>query len=85
MGSIGRVGTAYDNALMETTIGLYKSELIHPRQTSWASRQEVETATARWVHWFNSQRLHSSLGYVSPIEFEEAYTAQTQALPRQAA
>jgi putative transposase len=85
MGSIGRVGTAYDNALMETTIGLYKSELIHNRQPNWASRQEVETATTRWVQWFNGQRLHSSLGYVSPIEFEEAYTAQAQALLRQAA
>ncbi len=73
-GSIGRVGTAYDNALMESTIGLFKSELISARQTGWGSRQEVETATTRWVRWFNSDRLHSALEYVSPREFEVAYT-----------
>jgi putative transposase len=76
--------TVHTNALMETTIGLYKSELIHARPTGWASRQEVETATTKWVNWFNTRRLHSSLGYVSPMEFEETYT-QVQALPRQAA
>ena len=83
-GSIGRVGTAYDNALMESTIGLFKSELIHARSTSWCSRQEVETATMRWVRWFNCRRLHSSLDYVSPVDFEMAYT-QAQAMPRLAA
>ena len=75
-GSIGRVGTAYDNALMESTIGLFKNELIHTRQTGWGSRQEVETATARWVRWFNEARLHSALDYLSPTEFEVAYTQQ---------
>jgi putative transposase len=70
---------------METAIGLYQSEPIHVRQTSWTSRQEVETVTTRYMHCFNTQRLHSRLGYVSPNEFEEAYTAQAQALPRQAA
>ena len=65
-GSIGRVGTAYDNALMESTIGLYKTELIHARQTGWMGRQEVETATTRWVTWFNQRRLHSALDYQSP-------------------
>ena len=82
--SIGRVGTAYDNALMESTIGLFKSELIHARSTSWCSRQEVETATMRWVRWCNCRRLHSSLDYVSPVDFEMAYT-QAQAMPRLAA
>ena len=76
--------TAYDNALMESTIGLFKSELIHARSTSWCSRQEVETATMRWVRWFNCRRLHSSLDYVSPVDFEMAYT-QAQAMPRLAA
>ena len=83
-GSIGRVGTAYDNALMESTIGLYKTELIHARQTSWTSRQEVETATTRWVTWFNQRRLHSALDYLSPLDVEGAYTHK-QSLPRQAA
>jgi len=84
VGSIGRVGTAYDNALMESTIGLYKSELIHFRATGWTSRQEVETATARWVAWFNRVRLHGELGHQTPIEIEMAYAHQ-QGQPRQAA
>ena len=83
-GSIGRVGTAYDNALMESTIGLFKSELIYARQAGWVTRQEVETATMRWVTWFNRRRLHSALDYVSPLDFEMAYT-QRQVLLRQAA
>lgn len=73
-GSIGTVGDALDNALMESTIGLYKTELIDAdRQRSWTSRQAVETATAEWVHWFNHQRLHSSIGYQPPIEYEHQY------------
>lgn len=73
-GSIGTVGDALDNALMESTIGLYKSELIHAGgDRSWASRQAVETATASWVHWFNSQRIHSSIAYRTPIEYETDY------------
>ena len=83
-GSIGRVGTAYDNALMESTIGLFKSELIYARQAGWVTRQEVGTATMRWVTWFNRRRLHSALDYVSPLDFEMAYT-QRQVLLRQAA
>lgn len=84
VGSIGRVGTVYDIALMESTIGLYKTELIHARSTGWQSRQEVETATAKWVAWFNRARLHSELGYQTPIETEMAYLHQ-QSLPGQAA
>ena len=78
------MGTAYDNALMESTIGPYKTELISSARRIWTSRQEVETATTAWVSWFNRRRLHSALEYQSPIRFEEAYTQQ-QALPRQAA
>jgi transposase InsO family protein len=71
-GSIGSVGDALDNALMESTIGLYKSELID-RQKSWSGRAEVERETASWVHWFNTTRLHSSIGYTSPIDYENEY------------
>lgn len=63
LGSIGRVGTAYHNALMETTIGPYKTELIHSGRRAWTYSQEVETATTEWVPWFNRQRLHSALEY----------------------
>ena len=83
-GSIGRVGTAYDNALIESTIGLYKTELVHRRAYGWDGRVDLELATTRWVEWFNRQRLHEHLGYSTPIEIEAAYIHQ-QGLPRQAA
>lgn len=76
-GSIGTVGDALDNALMESTIGLYKTELIeHPRRScTWRNWAEVESATADWVHWYNTERIHSSIGYLSPIEKEMEYAS----------
>lgn len=72
--SIGTVGDALDNALIESTIGLYKTELIeHRRRRSWTGRAEVEQETASWVHWFNTTKIHHSIGKRSPIEFEEHY------------
>ena len=72
--SVGTVGDALDNALIESTIGLYKTELIeHDRTRSWTGRAEVEVETASWVHWFNTTRIHHSIGKQSPIEFEEHY------------
>jgi transposase InsO family protein len=57
---------------MESTIGLFKTELID-RQRSWTGRNEVERETAAWVHWFNTERLYSAIGYRPPVEFEELY------------
>ncbi|KSZ56019.1 integrase [Rhodococcus pyridinivorans KG-16] len=74
-GSIGSVGDALDNALMESTIGLYKTELID-RAQSWSGRGEVERETAEWVRWFNTDRLHSAIDYLSPIEYETRYREQ---------
>ena len=71
-GSIGPVGDALDNALMESTIGLYKTELID-RRSSWAGRADLERETASYVSWFNTTRLHSSLRYLPPIEYEAAW------------
>lgn len=73
-GSIGSVGDALDNAMMESTIGLYKTELIDvdPART-WRDAREVETETASWVYRYNHQRLHSSIGDVPPIEYEQDY------------
>src|ERR671919_783854 len=72
--SIGTVGDALDNALMESTIGLYKTELIdHDPTLSWTARAEVERETASWVHWYNTTRIHHSTGKIPPIEFEEHY------------
>jgi transposase InsO family protein len=79
-GSIGSVGDAPDNALMESTIGLFKTELID-RQRSWTGRAAVERETAAWVHWFNTERLHSAIGYRPPVEFENNYYRDTTAAP----
>ncbi|MEU1444023.1 IS3 family transposase [Streptomyces mirabilis] len=67
--SIGSVGDAYDNALMESTIGLYKTELIKP-QRPWRTLSQVELATAEWVDWYNHRRLHGEIGHVPPVEYE---------------
>lgn len=75
--SVGSVGDSYDNALAETVIGLYKTELIRgPTAGPWRSVDDVELATLAWVHWHNTQRLHSRLGDIPPVEFEQAYPAQ---------
>ena len=72
--SVGSKGDSYDNALAETINGLYKAELIH--RQSWKSREAVELATLRWVHWFNHQRLLSSIGYIPPAEAEANFYEQ---------
>ncbi len=70
--SIGSVGDAYDNALAESLNGSYKEELIRgPGQRPWRKVDDVELATLSWVHWWNTARLHESLAYVPPAEFEE--------------
>lgn len=70
--SVGTVGDALDNALAESTIGLYKTELIKPRGP-WHNKKEVEIATAVWVDWYNNHRLHSACGGRPPTEFETLY------------
>jgi putative transposase len=78
--SIGTVGDALDNALMESTIGLFKTELIK-KDGPWRSLADVELATAEYVDWYNAQRLHTAIGGVPPDEYEAAYYAQTQPDP----
>ncbi|MEI8083920.1 MAG: IS3 family transposase, partial [Actinomycetes bacterium] len=81
--SIGSVGDAYDNALAETTIGLFKTECYRigspflPRQPR--TLAELEDAVATWVHWFNTSRLMHRLGLIPPLEYETAYYAATSA------
>jgi putative transposase len=72
--SIGSVGDSYDNALAETTIGLFKTELIHPRRP-WRTADQLELAVLEWIDWFNHRRLHSACGGVPPAEFEAAHYA----------
>jgi putative transposase len=68
LGSIGTVGDALDNALAESFVDSYKTELIADRV--WRSQTQLELATVAWVAWFNTARLHSSLGDIPPVEFE---------------
>ena len=70
--SVGSKGDSYDNALAETIIGLYKTELIR-RRGPWKGIDDVEFSTLEWVDWFNHRRLLEPIGDVSPAEFEAAY------------
>jgi putative transposase len=72
LASIGTVGDSYDNAMAESVIGLYKTECIN-KEGPWTGVDDVELATSGWVHYYNTHRLHSSIGYVPPIEYETAY------------
>ena len=74
--SIGTVADSYDNALAETTNGLYKTECVYgPDAAGWDDVDELELATLSWVHWFNEQRLHEHCRHVPPAEFEQAFYA----------
>jgi transposase InsO family protein len=68
LGSIGSVGDAYDNALAESFVDTFKTELICDRV--WRTRSQLELAIVEWVAWFNNDRLHESLGDLPPAEFE---------------
>jgi transposase InsO family protein len=70
--SVGSRGDSYDNALAETIIGLYKTELIR-RRGPWRGIDDVEYATLEWVDWFNQRRLLEPIGHVPPAEFEAAH------------
>ena len=70
--SVGSVGDAYDNAMAESVIGLYKTEVIKKRGT-WKHRQSVEFATLAWVNWFNNRRLLEPIGNIPPAELEQMY------------
>jgi putative transposase len=74
--SIGSVGDGYDNALAETTIGLYKTELIN-RQGPWKTIDQVELATLEWVDWYNHRRLQGACEGLPPVEFEQARARQS--------
>jgi putative transposase len=77
--SVGSVGDAYDNALAESVIGLYKTELIRPRGP-WRTAEQVEIATLHYIDWFNRQRLFEACGDIPPAELETAYYRQNPSL-----
>lgn len=70
--SVGSRGDSYDNALAESIIGLYKTELIRKRGP-WKNLDDVEYATLEWVDWFNHRRLFENIGYIPPAELEEMF------------
>jgi putative transposase len=70
--SVGSAGDSYDNALAESVIGLYKTELVHPRGP-WRTLDELELATLEWIDWYNHRRIHSAIGNATPAEHERAF------------
>lgn len=73
--SIGSVGDSYDNALAESVIGLFKTELVR-RHGPWRNIDDLELAALGYVDWFNHRRLHSEIGDVPPAEFEANHYCQ---------
>ena len=74
LASVGTVGDAYDNAMAESFVDSFKTELIADR--IWRSRSQLELAVVEYVAWFNNERLHESLDDLSPAEFEDLYVRQ---------
>ena len=81
-GSVGSVGDAYDNALAETTIGLYKTECVRPRSPfrngPLRTLADLEEITSAWAHWYNNERLMHRLGRKPPAEAEAGYWARQE-------
>ena len=83
--SIGTIGDSYDNALAESTIGLFKTELHrNPAVLAqvgghWTGLDDLEIATCGWVSWFNEERFHGELDDLTPAEVEVAYYERSQA------
>lgn len=75
--SVGSRGDAYDNAMAESVIGLYKAEVIR-HEGPWKGLDEVEFATLEWVDWFNNKRLLEPIGNIPPAEAEARYYAQIE-------
>src|SRR3954449_6158173 len=79
LASIGTIGDSYDNALAETVVGLYKTECVR-HDGPFRGVDDLELATLSWVHWFNTSRLHSSIGNIPPVEYEQQHYRQNAAL-----
>ena len=77
--SVGTVGDAYDNALAECVVGLFKTEVIN-QIGPWKSMREVEWETLKWIDWYNNRRLLGPIGYITPAEAEEAFYANLNTL-----
>jgi putative transposase len=80
LASVGSVGDAYDNALAESFVDSFKTELVADRV--WRTRSQLELAVVEYISWFNHDRLHESLGDVPPVEFEELHALRFRAIAR---
>jgi putative transposase len=79
LASVGSVGDAYDNALAESFVDSFKTELISDRV--WRTRSQLELAVVEYIGWFNNSRLHESLGDVPPAEYELAWQSRSDSKP----
>jgi putative transposase len=75
--SMGTVGTSYDNCMMESAWSSLKRELVY--ETHFSTKDEARHLVFEWIIWYNNERLHSSIDYLSPVEFEESWTRQEAA------
>jgi putative transposase len=74
---MGTVGTSYDNCMMESAWSSLKRELVY--ETHFSTKDEARRLVFEWIIWYNNERLHSSIDYMSPVEFEESWTCQEAA------
>jgi len=75
-GSMSRKGNCWDNAVVESFFASLKTELVH--EARWQTRAEAKSAVVAWIEgWYNRARMHSTLGYLSPVEFEKQIATQT--------
>lgn len=81
--SVGSVGDSYDNALAESVIGLFKTEVIN-FLGPWKSMAQVEWETLQWVSRYNNERLHSAIGHRPPQEVEDTFYEQMNTLEKAA-
>ena len=79
LGSTGSVGDAFDNAMAESFVDSFKTELIADRV--WRTRSQLELAIVEWAGWYNHRRLHGELGDIPPVEFEHAHALKLAATP----
>jgi putative transposase len=79
LASVGSVGDAYDNAMAESFVDSFKTELIADRV--WRTRAQLELAVVEYISWFNHDRLHESLGDIPPVEFEDAHPLKPDTTP----
>jgi|HubBroStandDraft_6_1064221.scaffolds.fasta_scaffold2485143_1 putative transposase len=74
---MGTVGTSYDNSMMESAWSSLKRELVY--EMHFSTKDEARNLVFEWIIWYNNKRLHSSIDYMSPVEFEESWTCQEAA------